>query len=226
MDARQYRDTVYRLRSHPPTSPGGPLSIDNRDSLKGVYGSLVPFITLELATEATLSVIPAGLVFPMGFLLFWAFYYTYYRPGTLEARLSGKDGWSILLLPSLLLSAIIWFIKVTVVEIGDFLFFQHRKTPEPVVARRQACPAHPKISSASPRPSEPPLPTDVRYALQVLGIPESRDWNEIHRRYRELAKMVHPDLNPDLTQAGQRFMAYDIAFKKLSTYRQRYFKAA
>jgi DnaJ-class molecular chaperone len=56
-----------------------------------------------------------------------------------------------------------------------------------------------------------------------MGIPEARDWATIQKRYRELAKKYHPDLNPELTQAGNRFMLYDAAYRKLEAAKFRYF---
>ena len=67
------------------------------------------------------------------------------------------------------------------------------------------------------------LPRELTNALGIMGIPEARDWSVIQKRYRELAKKFHPDLNPDLTQAGNRFMLYDAAYRKLEAAKDRYF---
>lgn len=217
MNARHYRNEAYRLHSHPSGTPSS--IVDKRDSMKGVYSSLVPFMGLELFIETSINLIPAGLVFPMGFLLFWAFFYTYYRPGSLEARLSQKDSWRPLSIPSIILSAVIWFIKVTIVELGELIFFRAKPSAGAQQPRAQKTAAAP----VAPRPQFSQLPYELRQALKILGIPESRNWDQIHRRYRELAKMYHPDLNPEVTEAGNRFMVYDCAYKTLSVYRLRYF---
>lgn len=71
-----------------------------------------------------------------------------------------------------------------------------------------------------------PVPQEIEAALLVLGLKDCREWNVIHKRYRELAKQVHPDLNPDLTAAENRFILYDGAYRKLMAVKDRYFKLA
>jgi len=73
---------------------------------------------------------------------------------------------------------------------------------------------------------ETPLPKEIESALSTLGLKNCRDWGTIHKRYRELAKQVHPDLNPDLTAAENRFIVYDHAYRKLVAVKKRYFKTA
>lgn len=73
---------------------------------------------------------------------------------------------------------------------------------------------------------ETPLPKEIESALLTLGLKNCRDWGTIHKRYRELAKQVHPDLNPDLTAAENRFIVYDHAYRKLVAVKKRYFKTA
>src|SRR3989338_1564084 len=165
MHARDYRKEAYRLRSHPPTDRT-PTLVDARNSFSMVYTSLLLFVGLELMTEAVATAIPGGLVFPMGFLLFWAFYYTYYRPGLLEANLTTRQGWRVWNIPSLLLGALIWVIKTVVVELGEFVFFEPwkkagnekplRKSYNARGTRFRTPPSH------TPQPpNEPPLPQEV-----------------------------------------------------------------
>ena len=58
-----------------------------------------------------------------------------------------------------------------------------------------------------------------------MGIPHERDWGLIQKRYRDLAKKYHPDLNPELTQAGNRFILVDAAYRKLETSKYRFFNS-
>ncbi len=234
MKAAQYRQEVYRLRSHPGTAShqARTVILDDRDSFSGVYFSLIPFLGLELFAEMSLTSLPGGLVFPTGFFLFWAFYFTYYRPDHLENHLASRKSWSLAGVPSIVLGALIWLIKMTVVELGEVLLFRwwnsQPPTPpsiryQPVSARVNTAPRARAATATQPPPQPPPLPEDVRRALLILGLPETRDWNQIHRRYRELAKKFHPDLNPESTTAGTRFMVYDAAYKKLSSNKLHFF---
>ncbi|MBI1862027.1 MAG: J domain-containing protein [Deltaproteobacteria bacterium] len=225
MNSHDYRQEAYRLRSHP--HQGSDLSLERRDSFAGVYWSLLPFIGLEIFSEAALTTIPGGLVFPLGFFLFWAFYFTYSRPGHLEARLTECFQFSAI--PTLVLGGVIWLIKVTVVELGETFLFRWWAPKKPVVIRVET--QRPRPTQARPTPPPPPrpttpvLPNEVRRALLILGLPETRDWTVIHKRYRELAKQYHPDLNPNLTATGTRFMVYDAAFRKLAAYKGRLFNS-
>ena len=223
MNSHNYRQEAYRLRSHPRPNTG--LTEAHQDSFSAVYWSILPFIGIELFSEAALSTVPGGLVFPLGFFLFWAFYFTYSRPGHLEARLS--TSFQFRATPALVLGGVIWLIKVCVVELGEVFLFRWWAPGEPAVIHVPVQRSRPQQSRATPppqaKPQTPSLPDDVRRALSTLGLPETRDWNQIHKRYRELAKLYHPDLNPNLTSAGTRFMVYDSAFRKLSTYKTRFF---
>jgi len=91
---------------------------------------------------------------------------------------------------------------------------QGRVRPEQIFIRKEA----------EPEKKEPALPPDIQSALKILGLQNCRDWAVIHKRYRELAKQVHPDLNPELTAAENKFILYDSAYRKLSAVKNLYFK--
>ncbi len=254
-NARHYRDELYRLRAHPhrnyPNSQLGRTG-DERDSFSKVYLSVIPFAMVEYLVEAKFTNAISGLAFPTGYLLFWAFYYSFYRPGYLENKLSERAKLSNL--PVVLMGAAIWLVKASVVEICalvvtgkrvSHLRSQPRAQPHASSARsthyqKQEARSgsayrpnpNPFSGTTRPRPATPPparpqvvtLPSDVITALAALGLKETRSWDEIHRRYRELAKRFHPDLNPDITSIGNRFMAIDAAYRKLSGVKARYFQ--
>ncbi len=243
---RKYRDEVYRLRSHPESKPFyfGP---DQRDSFFRVYLSVAPFLMLEYIIEARFDSPISGIMFPTGFLLFWAYYYTYYRPGLLEAKLSTAADGALTDFPKIILGTAIWFVKATVFGLVQFatdLFFEKapKKAPMkqmPPVRLAYTQPHRPKAEKAKeplrPRPATTPpplrkekplapLPSDVLSALKVLGLADCRDWRIIHHRYRELAKKYHPDHNPsEITAAGRQFQICDAAYRKLLRSKARYF---
>lgn len=247
--ARDYRQQLYHLRAHP--NDGSDFT-DNRDSLVGIYASLLPFLIFEYCVEAFVDLSVSGLVFPLGFLLYWGFYYTYYRPGFLEERLVMPSSDNLAEIPALLLGVAIWFVKVSVVEAFDFLvlrWFRPKKTRQIHIGRHseshsrsqarsrpQANPhSRPHANTgagsyhystsrpAQAAPQTPGLPSDVLQQLAILGLGECRDWNIIHKRYRELAKLYHPDLNREITEVGRRFMTYDGAYRKLLAVKEKYF---
>ncbi len=234
---RRYREDLYRLRAHPEAARGEADFIDNRDSFLRVYLSLFPFLTAEYYVERSLDSMPAGLVFPLGFFLFWGFYYTYYKPGFLEDKLSSPGENIIFSIPTLLFGVLIWFVKVTVVELSHLLLLRWVVKKKRAPARRRtaaaSAPSPFRPASVAPRSlpqgelkrSVPPikLPPEVIIALGTLGLPRGADWHTIHQRYRELAKRFHPDLNPDLTDVGSRFMKVDAAYHKLFAVKHRYF---
>jgi hypothetical protein len=221
--AKQYREELHRLRSHPSQDPMRGF-YDQRDSFFNVYISLIPFLALEYLAELSYEVLPGGLVFPLGFLLFWAFYYTFYKPGFLEERLKASPAqWDWFLLPTLLLGVGIWFVKVTLVELGRLFFFSWwtptAARPTPGAAHRRAAPKAPAQKEA---PKAPAFPPDLADALFQLGLKPGCKWRDIHKQYRALAKQFHPDLNPDVTD-GHRFMRVDAAYHKLDRARSKYF---
>ncbi len=201
--------------------------VDSRDSFYNVYLSAIPFIFLEYAAESFITLMPSGVVFPFGFLLFWAFYYTYYKPGFLENRLSNTEEWSFVSIPTVLLGVVVWFVKVTVVGAIHLILSQLGIGPKAGTNSQHQELPRPKAPATKPREftySGPaPLPADVQDALIILGAANVRDWNTIHSRYRELAKKYHPDLNPNDTGLGSRFMKYDRAYKRLAQVRKIYF---
>jgi hypothetical protein len=184
---------------------------DARNSFVPVWISLPPFLMMEYFVELSMPRMPSALVFPVGFLLFWAFYFTFYKPNVLEEKLSDPLRWQVSFPPSLVLGLMLWFIKASFLELrylvleAPFSRLQRLEKPKvaegkPVVVREPVAKYSPEISSA----------------LRVLGI-ESLNlvtWNEIHRRYRFLAKKLHPDLNRTGTQ-GRRFIEVDQAYRQL-----------
>lgn len=51
---------------------------------------------------------------------------------------------------------------------------------------------------------------------QVLGVTREASADEVKRRYRELAKELHPDLNPDKPDVAERFKQVSAAYGLLS----------
>jgi hypothetical protein len=232
VNARQYRDDLYRLRRHP-GSTGAIASEPSRstDSWSKLYLSIVPFLILEYVLEMHYETMISGFVFPTGYLLFWAFYFSYYRPGSLETALSDSHRTDLSRLPFLFLGTAIWLVKNLVTMFGRVLGVGHAR-PKPAPARPKIVYSRPQSTARPhtppPRPKSPPppppgLPREVVDALAILGLAPCRDWNLVHKRYRELAKKFHPDLNHEITSAGSRFMMYDAAYKRLYAVRARYF---
>lgn len=234
MNARQYRAHLYEHRSHPQTSASRAEASD-----KGaLYLSLFAFIAAEYFLELKVNRLPSGLMFPFGFLIFWAFYYTYYQPGQLEKTLSSEKKWDISGVPMTVLTTCILFVKVVVVELIEKLISGLLSSRQPKVNPRAASrrtthfhsrtqplhePKPQRLRETIPHSKVSELPKELTNALGIMGIPEARDWGIIQKRYRELAKKYHPDLNPELTQAGNRFMLYDAAYRKLELAKHRYF---
>jgi hypothetical protein len=202
---------------------------DRRNSLKGIYISLFLFIGLEYIAELKFDAIPSGLVFPLGFLLFWGFFYTYYKPNFLEEKLTGPKEWNLIQIPLSVLS----FIALVIHIIGEeFLFLFKKEAPkkkkqlEEIRFDEDDYTAKPEADAFIHPPQNPPpsrLPLDIREALQSLGLSEQATWTEIHKRYRELAKKLHPDLHPDQTDFGEHFILVDKAYRRLESHKSRYF---
>lgn len=226
MDAKDYREQLHRNRSHSSEKQKDAF-VDQRDSFSIVYLSLIPFLVVEYFIEVAYDVIPAGLIFPIGYLLFWAFYYTYYKPGFLEDKLSAQSQWNLAALPAIVMGVAIWFVKVTVVEVGEFFLFTRRANRRKAEqARYQSArrPAKPEIAYVSVDARGPKrLPQELFLALRTLGLDGDASWHQIQHRYRQLAKKYHPDLNPEITKSGHRFMMFDTAYRKLESKRSQYF---
>ncbi len=242
-NARQYRDDLYKTRAHPNRHVPSAVS-DDRDSFLKVYLSVIPFAAVEYLMEANSTSAISGLAFPTGWLIFWAFYYSFYRPGYLENKLNEKAKLSNF--PVVVMGSAIWLVKATIMELGSLIFTGKKAPqaarPQPQQARprphnpgfyRQGQTFRPGFQTQGParqtpppqRPTVPPLPSEVMTALAALGLRDTRNWDEIHRRYRELAKKFHPDLNPEITSIGNRFMAVDAAYRKLNGVKDKYFQA-
>lgn len=215
IDSKKYREYLHQTRSH----PEAPASAEAGQSFKGIYTSFIPFLALEWFLEVRFEALPQGIGFPFGFLLFWAFYYTYFKPGQLETRLKSPQRWESGTIPSVVLGSAIWFVKIVVVELSEVLllrwFLGTDSKQKPQAFSKGPTPI---VSSSSSS-----LPREIENALCLLGLKDCRDWTVIHKRYRELAKKFHPDLNPELTAAGNRFMIYDGAYRRLSAVKEKYF---
>lgn len=218
--AKDFRDHYHRLTDEEQKEA----FLDQRESVTRLYVSLIPFLFIEYVVHRE-RLLPTGLIFPIAYVLFWSFYYTYYQPSFLESHLSSFQNWNPLAIPAVLLGVCIWFVKYTVIELLHVLILRWiftRPAPEP-----------------APKPKEPPPPppldevhwrhegtqatrlTDARAqelarALALLGLSGDPSLEQIHQRYRELAKLFHPDLNPDVTDFGRRFIQIDQAYRLLS----------
>lgn len=64
------------------------------------------------------------------------------------------------------------------------------------------------------------MPARVRTYYEVLGVPFGASEGEIKRRYRELAKQYHPDVNPS-PEAAQRMQELNEAYRVLTDPRLR-----
>ena len=232
MNAREYRQHLYQNRSHPEKINVASHSSD----ASFIYVSVAGFLVVEGYLQFKLAQYPSGLIFPMGFLFFWAFFYTYYKPGHLENKLSNESKWDLSGIPDTLMTSCIWFVKIVFVELTEKVICailnrekKHLKSSrEPANRRNGSFQTHSFNKTIPPKPevkSDPILllPRELSNALHVMGIPGERDWGNIQKRYRELAKKYHPDLNPELTQAGNRFMLYDAAYRKLEAAKDKHF---
>jgi hypothetical protein len=230
MNARNYRDYLYENGAHPP-QPGTVPVGEAKGGLSGLLLTIPPFLVAEYFCELRYETLPSGLAFPLAYVLFWAFYYTYYKPDVLEKHLTGSKKWDGLNIPTVLLGAVVWFVKVVVVELADVILLRWflgvpAKKKEQATRRAHRPRAASGFSNAGPRPANVPgndLPREVENALAILGLTGCRDWNLIQKRYRELAKKFHPDLNQEITQVGNRFMLYDAAYRRLENVKTRYF---
>lgn len=221
MTSREYREHLHARRTHP--HHFSQTASQAHESFHSLYLTLIPFLIAEYWTELRFETLPSGIVFPTGYILFWAFYYTYYRPGVLESQLSRPGKWDLLSIPTILMGTVIWFVKVVVVEFTDVVLTSLLKKKKKAPAAQVR--SQPLRAVPNPKAPEgpPPLPREVENALAVLGLRDCRDWRVIQKRYRELAKQFHPDLNPELTTAGNRFMIYDGAYRRLISVKDKYF---
>lgn len=233
--AIKYREHLYLLKQHPEEPLDG---WDARDSAGMVYGSVTLFMMGEYFAEISVTRAPSGLLFPTGYVLFWAFYYTFYRPRTLSDSLalpsrSFMMAWLVSLAqdhaeafrkPWLHLNNR----KITPkarrkAKAQTFTGTKHAKARETSSARPQAGAAKaqaktgPSPSGGATRqaPTRPILPREVLSALKVLELEAEVDWAIVHHRYRVLAKRFHPDLNPGNPRLRDRFIEIDRAYHTL-----------
>lgn len=215
---QSYRDRLHRERAHRDDSEPHAL-VDYRDSFSRVYFSSGAFLAAEYVTETSLSVVPSGLIFPLGFLIFWAVYYTYYKPSFLETQLFFPERWNWNAIPVVILGVAIWFVKASLhdaVRIAKFCFGVRRKPPA-------LAPALTRAGTLAVVSKKMELPPEVKAALEDLGFEGIVSWELIQHRYRVLAKRYHPDLNPEITRSGNRFMRLDASYRRLASVRHRYF---
>jgi len=196
IDSRKYREYLHQTRSHPEALP----TEATANSWKSLGYSVPLFIGLEWYFESSFDGMPSGIAFPFGFLLFWALFYTQLKPTT-----AGNKSWGL---------KINW----------DWLYASPKPEPKPRAKSQPKRNPEPSFQQASPS-VENALPREIENALGLLGLKGCRDWKTIHKRYRELAKKFHPDLNPDLTTAGNRFMIYDGAYRRLTQVKDKYFSS-
>ncbi len=236
MNVRDYRVHLYQNRAHP-IKEG---VVNQKADATSLYLSIGAFVAVEYFLQLKFNRYSSGLLFPMGFLFFWAFYYTYYQPGDLEKRLTSERKWDLSGIPVTLMTSCIWFVKIVFVELTEKIITslisskkqrarepQYRTKPKVYSAPSESSKSQPLNKDQTPHGRQDEtitlLPRELINALGVMGIPNERDWNMIQKRYRELAKKYHPDLNPELTQAGNRFMLYDVAYRKLESSKTKYF---
>ena len=58
--------------------------------------------------------------------------------------------------------------------------------------------------------------SDERTHYQVLGIPQDATADQIRKRFRELARKHHPDLNPHRLESHELFLRINHAYEVLS----------
>ncbi len=196
LDSTKYREYLHQVRSHPPVSdPTWGVSS------KSLLWTLGLFLALELGLELQWEDYPAGLLFPLGYLVLWALLITFYYPA--------KRRSFHLIMKNLFQDVLQHFWEAL------SLF----ASPPSLKKQKFVPPQIPKKEFQT----QNQLPRDLENALGLLGLKGCRDWKKIQKRYRELAKKFHPDLNPDLTQTGNRFIIYDGAYRKLSSVKDKYF---
>jgi len=196
LSSRNYREYLQELRSHPAARSG----LQNSSSVK----SGLVFVLVKDLKPVLYATIPAFL----GLELFIQF-----KTESLPMGISFPFGF-------ILFWALIYSYRNPLKTVPEEKSPPRKETPQ-------------KVSGSSPRHKNPaesireiPLPKEIESALLTLGLKNCRDWSVIHKRYRELAKQVHPDLNPELTAAENRFIIYDNAYRKLVAVKRRYFKTA
>ena len=57
---------------------------------------------------------------------------------------------------------------------------------------------------------------DLPRAYQILGVPRTASQDEVKKRYRELARQLHPDVNQNNPTAAREFASVTQAYKTLS----------
>lgn len=220
LSAKKYREHLYEYKAHPSDHSWTHDEIESDKDTRSIWvtlGSLFCFLCGEYLLQLAFKHYSSGLLFPMGFFLFWAFYYSYVRPiqaGTSEREPLRSSVFDEMLNP------------ITMLLKQIFRLFGRGATQKKSGQRRTAY-----VHQETTRPQQifsstnhPALPKDILHALQILGLNEQcREWDLIHHRYRELAKKYHPDLNPLEVSTGKKFILFDEAYRKLASVKTRFF---
>ena len=59
----------------------------------------------------------------------------------------------------------------------------------------------------------------IRQALDVLGLPPLVTWSDIKKRYRELSRRYHPDLQGSSEEMAKINWAYEVLKKYVQNYK-------
>ncbi len=195
-------------------TPNSPFFYDSRNRTWRLTVSALVLYGVE--RWAHVSSTPTGLFFPLGYLLFWTFYYVYYRPFVFfdprqEWAGTAKASWGLLIWLGLQLA-------------GESLLQLGQRGARlclriPLNAKNRF------LSRLSGSTNLNPT-TEVTNALTQLGLKaDCRSWSEVHARYRLLAKKFHPDVRRHERSTGAgMFYLIDSAYRNLLQLRKSYFR--
>lgn len=211
----QKRATL-NTRSAPRFRPASiPSYYDARNSSGMIWSTLFPFIILEFIIEKYTVKVPSGLAFPTSYVLFWAFFFTFYRPHFLDNNLDTLTWGKLWLMAKKFFSLKNLKRKPALTFAKPVQFAKPLQISKPVKERQPQTQTTTKLKLIQPEVKQAYSP-ELCHALSVLGLGAAKplDWDIVHRRYRLLARKLHPDLNPMGTQ-GRRFIQVDQAYKYL-----------